>query len=617
MTLPELSIKRPVFATVLSLVLVLLGLVSYERLGVREYPAIDPPVITVETTYPGASAPIVETQVTQVLEDSLSGIEGIDFITSISRQELSQITVTFKLDRNQDYAAADVRDRVGRVRGRLPEEIDEPIIQKREADAQPILYLAFSSSKHSELEITDYADRYVKDQLQTIGGVAEVTMFGEREYSMRVWLDAERLAAYQLSPQDVELALRRQNVEVPSGRIESLQREFTVLAETDLRTPQQFNDLIIKEANGYLVRLADIGHAELGALDERRVVRFNGKPAIALGVVKQATANPLEVSEGVNKILPQIRASLPEGMEVKVAHDKSVFIAESIKNVYHTIGEAIVLVILIIFLFLRSIRATLVPLVTIPVSLIGAFALMYALGFSINTLTLLALVLAIGLVVDDAIVMLENIFRHVEEGMSPVKAALLGSREISFAIVAMTITLAAVYAPIGFMTGITGRLFTEFAWTLAGAVIVSGFVALSLSPMMCSKLLQAPNSSQPVLSPDRTAVGRDHVCLSRAVARRADCPSAGAADRPWRRLLQLFSFRRAQGRACPDRGSGHHHCGVPRSGRGDHRVHRRLRQAIGGHCACRPRGRPRVRGVRQSDRVAGTGRASHQAVERA
>jgi multidrug efflux pump len=489
-TLPELSIKRPVFATVLSLVLVLVGLVSYQRLSVREYPAIDPPVITVETTYPGASASIVETQVTKVLEDSLAGIEGIDFITSISRQESSQITVTFRLDRNQDYAAADVRDRVGRVRGRLPEEIDEPIIQKREADAQPILYLAFSSKRHSALEITDYADRYVKDQLQTLSGVAEVRLFGDREYSMRIWLDPERLAAYQLTPQDVELALRRQNVEVPSGRIESLQREFTVLAETDLRTPEQFNDLIIKEANGYLVRFADVGHAELGPLDERLVVRFNGKPAIALGVIKQATANPLEVSNAVNKILPTIASTLPEGMEVKVAHDKSVFIAESIKNVYETIGEAILLVVLIIFLFLRSVRATLIPLVTIPVSLIGAFALMYVFGFSINTLTLLALVLAIGLVVDDAIVMLENIYRHVEAGMPPVKAALLGSREISFAIVAMTITLAAVYAPIGFMTGITGRLFTEFAWTLAGAVIVSGFVALSLSPMMCSKLLK-------------------------------------------------------------------------------------------------------------------------------
>ena len=490
MTLPELSIKRPVFATVMSLVLVLLGLVCYQRLSVREYPAIDPPVVTVQTSYPGASAAIVESQVTQVLEDSLAGIEGIDFITSISRQESSQITVTFKLDRNPDYAAADIRDRVGRVRGRLPDEIEEPIIQKVEADAQPILFLAFYSDRHSELEITDYADRYVKDQLQTLGGVAEVRAFGEREYAMRIWLDPERLAAYQLTPQDVELALRRQNVEVPSGRIESAQREFTVLAETDLRTPEQFNALIVKEANGHLVRLEEIGHAELGAADERRIVRFNGKPAIALGVIKQATANPLEVSEEVRAVLPRITQSLPSGMEVRVAHDRSVFIAESIKNVYRTIAEAAVLVVLIIFLFLRSFRATLIPLVTIPVSLIGAFALMYALDFSINTLTLLALVLAIGLVVDDAIVMLENIYRHVEEGMTPVKAALLGSREISFAVIAMTITLAAVYAPIGFMTGVTGRLFTEFAWTLAGAVIVSGFVALTLTPMMCSKLLR-------------------------------------------------------------------------------------------------------------------------------
>ena len=490
MTLPELSIKRPVFATVMSLVLVLVGLVAYDRLSVREYPAIDPPVVTVETSYPGASAAIVETQVTKVLEDTLSGIEGIDFITSVSRQESSQITIRFQLSRDPDYAAADVRDRVGRVRGRLPDEIEEPIIQKREADAQPILHLAFFSDRHSALEITDYADRYVKDQLQTIPGVAEVRLFGQRQYSMRIWLDPERLAAFSLAPQDVEAALRRQNVEVPSGRVESLQREFTVLSETDLRTPEQFNDLIVKEANGYLVRLADVGHAELGPLDERLVVRFNGQPAIALGVIKQATANPLEVAEGVQKLLPEIRASLPEGMQVRMANDRSVFIAESIKNVYQTIGEAILLVVLIIFLFLRSVRATLIPLVTIPVSLIGAFALMYAFDFSINTLTLLALVLAIGLVVDDAIVMLENIFRHVEEGMPPVKAALLGSREISFAVIAMTITLAAVYAPIGFMTGLTGRLFTEFAWTLAGAVIVSGFVALTLSPMMCSKLLR-------------------------------------------------------------------------------------------------------------------------------
>jgi multidrug efflux pump len=488
--LSEISIHRPVFATVLSLVVVLVGLVGYSRLSVREYPNIDPPVVTVTTIYTGASAPIVETQVTKVLEDSLSGIEGIDYLTSISRQEQSQITIRFKLERDADAAAADVRDRTGRVRGRLPDEIDEPVIQKIEADAQPILYVAFYSDKHSALEITDYADRYVKDQLQTLNGVATVNLIGEREYSMRIWLDPERLAAYSLTPQDVENALRRQNVDVPAGRIESLQREFTVLSETDLKTPAQFDDLVLKDAKGYLVRLSDVGHAELGALDERRIVRFNGKAAVALGVVKQATANPLDVSNEVQAALPGILASLPDGMHAEIAHDKSIFIRESVKNVYETIGEAIVLVVLIIFLFLRSFRATLIPLLTIPVSLVGAFALMYLLDFSINTLTLLALVLAIGLVVDDAIVMLENIYRHVEEGEEPVAAALIGSKEIGFAVLAMTVTLAAVYAPIGFMAGTTGKLFTEFAWTLAGAVIVSGFVALTLTPMMCSKLLR-------------------------------------------------------------------------------------------------------------------------------
>lgn len=494
MKISDVSISRPVFATVMSLVLVLIGLVSYQRLTVREYPNIDPPVVTVQATYQGASAEIIETQVTQVLEDSLSGIEGIDFITSINRAEEAQITIRFKLDRDPDAAAADVRDRVGRVRDKLPDEIDEPVIQKVEADAQPIIYLAFYSSKHSPLEITDYADRYVKDRLQTLPGVAEVRIFGERRYSMRIWLDPERLAAFRLTPQDVEAALRSQNVEVPAGRVESQQREFTVLSETDLRTEAQFNNMIVKRADGYLVRLAEVGRAELGALDERRIVRYNGNPAIALGIVKQATANPLDVSQAVRKELPVILDSLPDGMQVQVAHDKSVFIEESVKNVYHTIAEAIVLVVLIIFLFLRSLRATLIPLVTIPVSLIGAFALMFALDFTINTLTLLSLVLAIGLVVDDAIVMLENIFRHVEDGMNPREAAYKGSREIGFAVIAMTLTLVAVYVPIGFMAGSTGRLFTEFAWALAGAVLVSGFVALTLTPMMCSKLLQTHQS---------------------------------------------------------------------------------------------------------------------------
>jgi multidrug efflux pump len=488
--LSEVCIRRPVFATVLSLLIVLVGLVGYQRLPVREYPNIDPPVVTVQTSYFGASAAIIESQVTNVLEDSLAGIEGIDYLTSISREEVSQITITFRLDRDPDAAAADVRDRVSRVRGQLPDDVEDSIIQKVEADAQPIIYLAFFSDRHSPLEVSDYADRYVKDRLQTQPGVAEVRIFGERRYAMRLWLDPARLAAYDMTPQEVEDALRRQNVEIPAGRIESAKREFTVLAETDLRTPEQFDNLILRDADGYLVRLRDVGNAELGAADERRRVRFNGTTTVALGVVKQATANPLDVSKAVRASLPSIIDSLPEGMHVAVAHDRAVFIEESIKNVYHAIAEAAVLVVLIIFLFLRSLRATLIPLVTIPVSLIGAFALMYALGFSINTLTLLAIVLAIGLVVDDAIVVLENIYRHVENGAAPHQAAFRGAREIGFAVVAMTLTLAAVYLPIGFMTGKTGRLFTEFAWTLAGAVLVSGFVALSLSPMMCAKLLR-------------------------------------------------------------------------------------------------------------------------------
>ncbi|PGH56484.1 multidrug transporter AcrB [Azospirillum palustre] len=490
MVLSDISIRRPVLATVMSLALMLIGIVSYQRLSVREYPKIDEPVVTVETTYKGASAQIIESQVTQTLEDSLAGIEGIDVMSSISRAEKSQITLRFRLDRNVDVAASDVRDRVGRVRAQLPSEIDEPVIAKVEADAQPIIYLAFSSDRHSPLEVTDFADRYVKDRLQNLPGVAQVRIFGERRFAMRLWLDPQRMAAYRVTPQDVETALRRQNVEIPAGRVESVAREFTVVSETDLRSPAEFEAIILRDDAGYLVRLRDIGRAELGALDERVSARFNGRGAVAIGVVKQSTANPLDVSKAVNDALPKIRAAVPDGMGVDVGYDSSVFIAKSIDAVFHTIFEAIILVVLVIFFFLRSLRATLVPLVTIPVSLIGGFALMYALGFSINTLTLLSMVLAIGLVVDDAIVMLENIFRYVEEGMNPFQAALKGSREIGFAVIAMTITLAAVYAPIGFMTGRTGRLFTEFALTLAGAVIVSGFVALTLSPMMCSKLLK-------------------------------------------------------------------------------------------------------------------------------
>ncbi|MBF0392278.1 MAG: efflux RND transporter permease subunit [Alphaproteobacteria bacterium] len=507
MKLPEICIRRPVFATVMSLLVLLIGVISFQRLSVREYPNIDEPVVTVETRYPGASAHIMETQISKPLEDSLAGIEGIDVLSSISRSETSQITVRFRLTRDADSAANDVRDRVGRVRGNLPDDIDEPVVAKVEADAQPIIYLAFSSDRHDALFVSDYAERYVKNRLQTLDGVADVRIFGQRRYAMRVWLDAARLAAYRLTAQDVENALRRQNVEVPAGRIESVEREFTVLSETDLAQPAEFEKIILSDRGGYLVRLGDVGRVEIGAADERRIVRFRGLAAVALGVVKQSTANPLDVSKAVRGAMPDIEASVPEGFKVDVAYDSSVFIERSIQAVFTTIAEAVLLVVLITFLFLRTVRATLIPLVTIPVSLIGAFAIMYALGFTINTLTLLAMVLAIGLVVDDAIVVLENVYRHVEEGMKPVEAAIRGSREIAFAVVAMTITLAAVYVPIAFMTGRTGKLFTEFALTLASAVLVSGFVALTLSPMMCSRMLRhEPNPGWFYLAGERVLV---------------------------------------------------------------------------------------------------------------
>jgi multidrug efflux pump len=486
----ELFVRRPVLASVISLLVVLIGLVSYTRLVVREYPNIDEPVVSVRTNYPGASAEIIETQVTQILENSIAGIEGIETITSQSRQERSNISVLFRPDVNPDVAASDVRDRVGRVRGRLPDEIEEPIIAKVEADAQPIMYLSLTGAKQTRLELSDFADRFVTDRVQNATGVAEVRILGERRYAMRIWLDRARLAAHVLTVQDVEAALRAQNVEIPSGRIESSSREFTVLSQTSLATPEEFGRIVVKDAGGFPVRLRDIAKVELGAREERNAAYFGGTPSVTIGIVKQATANPLDVSAGVRAALPEIEADLPAGMNLTVSYDTSIFIDRSISAVYTTIAEAIVLVVLIIFLFLRSFRATLIPLVTIPVSLVGAFTLMYVFGFTVNTLTLLSMVLAIGLVVDDAIVVLENVYRHVEDGMAPTAAAIRGIKEIAFAVIAMTLTLVAVYAPMAFSTGRTGLLFVEFALTLAGAVLVSGIVALTLTPMMCAKLLR-------------------------------------------------------------------------------------------------------------------------------
>jgi len=490
MSLPELCIRRPVFATVLSLVLLLVGFMAYSRLTIREYPSIDEPQVSVSTGYSGASAEIIESQVTQVLEGSLAGIEGIDTIESTSRAESSRITIRFRAGVDIDSATSDVRDRVSRVRRSLPDGISEPNIAKVEADAQPIIFMIVRSSGMDALALTDYVDRFIVDRFKNLDGVADVSVNGERRYAMRVWIDKDRLAGLGLTVQDVENAIRAQNAEIPAGRIESQEREFTVLSRTSLGTAEEFAGVQLKTAGGLQVTLGDVAKVELATADVRRESRYEGATSISIGIVKQAVANPLDVANAVNAVLPRVNQSLPDGTSVEIGFDSTVFIDHSIRNVFTTILEAVVLVTLIILVFLHSFRAAIIPVVTIPVSLIATFALMYAAGLTVNTLTLLAFVLAIGLVVDDAIVMLENIYRHIEDGMKPLAAALLGAREITFAIIAMTLTLAAVYAPIAFTPGRTGRLFLEFAVTLAGAVIVSGFVAQTLTPMMCSKLLK-------------------------------------------------------------------------------------------------------------------------------
>ncbi|HVG05801.1 MAG TPA: efflux RND transporter permease subunit [Burkholderiaceae bacterium] len=525
MSLFELCIRRPVLSTVLSLLVLVIGAISYTRLAVREYPRIDEPVVSVETVYPGASAEVIESQVTKVLEDSLAGIEGVELMTSQSRSERSQINVRFRITRDPDSAAADVRDKVARVRARLPDTVDEPVIAKVEADSFPVIWMSVAAGGRTPLEVSDYLTRYVKPRLSVLPGAADVRIFGERVTSMRINVDRDRLAGYGLTPQDVENALRRQNIELPSGRIESAQREFSIVASTDVSTREQFENLIVANSKGYPVRLRDIADVVVGAASERVIARYNGQPSINMGLIKQAVANPLDLSKALREELTKINPSLPSGMSVNISYDSSVFIDRSIKSVFRTVAEAVLLVALVIFFFLRNVRATLIPLVTIPLALVGSFALMYAFGFTINTLTLLAMVLAIGLVVDDAIVVLENIYRNVESGMDRVAAAIKGIKEIGFAVIAMTLTLTAVFAPLAFATGRTGRLFIEFALTLAGAVLVSGFVALTLSPMMCSKLLKHEQKHGRIF----TMIERWLTALTRGYARSL----AWLLDRRW------------------------------------------------------------------------------------
>jgi multidrug efflux pump len=524
MQLAEVSIRRPVLAVVMSLLILLTGAVSFKSLSLREYPKIDEPTVTVTTRYAGASAEVVESQVTKPLEDSIAGIDAVDVITSISRAEQSQITVRFRLEKDADTAAAEVRDRTSRVRNRLPQSIEEPVIAKVEADAFPVIWLAFSSDTLNALQINDLVNRVVKPRLQTVSGVADVRIFGERKYAMLVSLDPARLSSYRLTPQDVEDAIRRSNLELPAGRIESTNREFSVSTQTDLTRPSQFGEIVIRSVNGFPVKLRDVAQIKEDAANDRSIVRLNGQSAISAGVIRQATANPLELSTGVREMIPRLKADLPGDMQINVANDNSVFIDRSIKNVFSTIVEAVVLVALVIFVFLRTLRASIIPIITIPVSLIGTFAMMALAGFTINTLTLLALVLAIGLVVDDAIVVLENIYRHIEEGLDPLSAAIKGVREISFAVIAMTLTLAAVFAPLALTPGRTGKLFGEFALALAGAVIVSGFVALTLAPMLSAKLLRhdpKPSWFDRNMARGLTAMSRGYENLLRWILTRA------------------------------------------------------------------------------------------------
>jgi multidrug efflux pump len=488
--LSQVCIDRPVFATVLSLVIVLVGAVSLGRISNRELPDIDAPVVSVTTVFPGAAPEVVETSVTQPIENAVVGIEGVKHVTSLSREQVSQVTVEFVLGRDVDLAANDMRDRVARIQRSLPDEVDPPIVAKLEADASPVLWLAISGDGYSQIQLSTIAETQMRDRLAKLPGVAAVIIGGERRYSMRVWLDNDRLAAQNLTIADVAAALRRENVDIPSGRIEGKDREFTVRTLGELSTAGAFGELIVTDAGARPVRLRDVARVEVGPEDERKLVRFNGVTAVGMGIIKQSKANTLDVVQAAKDELSVLEKDLPPGVRVEAAFDSSIFIKRSIADVSQTIFEAIALVVVVIYLFLRSARATIIPAIAIPVSIVGTFAVLYALDFTINTLTLMGLTLAIGLVVDDAIVVLENVTRWIEDGHTPMEAARRGMEEISFAVVAATVSAVAVFFPLTFLTDTTGRLFREFGVTVATSVAISGFVALTLSPALCARVLR-------------------------------------------------------------------------------------------------------------------------------
>ncbi|WP_143691253.1 efflux RND transporter permease subunit, partial [Wohlfahrtiimonas larvae] len=458
MKISSISIKRPVFAIVLNILIILLGIVGLTRMSIREYPNIDLPVISIRTTYSGASPEIIETQVTKAIEDAVTSIDGIDFMTSMSRRGMSFVNISFQPSKNIEEAANDVRDRVARAKYLLPDDVDEPIINKSDSDADPVMILTLTSDKLSPIELTKIVENNIKPHVELLEGISNLEIWGGRDPVMRVWLDPEKMSAFDIAITDIEAALRAQNVEIPAGSIKSNARELDIVAQTDLNTVEEFDNIIVKTTNHtsgnignqHIVRLGDLANVELGGVEETSRPRMNGKRGVGIAIIKQSVANPLTISAAIREVLPTLQDSLPNDVTLEISSDNSIFINKSLQSVYSTIIEALVFVGIIIFFFLRDWRATIVPMVTVPIALVGTLFVMYLLDYSINTLTMLAFVLAIGLVVDDAIVMLENIHRHIETGLSPIKAAFVGSKEIGLAIIAMTITLAAVFLPLTF-----------------------------------------------------------------------------------------------------------------------------------------------------------------------
>ena len=489
MNVSELSIRRPVLATVMTLIIIIFGVIGYSYLGVREYPSVDNPIISVNCSYPGANADVIENQITEPLEQNINGIPGIRSLSSVSSQGSSRITVEFELSVDLETAANDVRDKVSRAQRFLPRDCDPPTVSKADADAMPILMVAVQSDKRSLLEISEIADLTIKEQLQTISDVSAVQIWGEKRYSMRIWLDPEKMAGHGITPVDVKSALDRENVELPSGSIEGNTTELTIRTMGLMHTAKEFNDLVVKENDTRIIRLSDIGRAELGPQDIRSYMKMNGVPMVGVVVVPQPGANHIDIADAVYERVDMMRKDLPEDVKLTYGFDNTRFIRASIKEVKDTVFEAFFLVVIIIFLFLRNFRVTLIPCIVIPVSLIGTFFFMYIAGFSINVLTMLAVVLSVGLVVDDAIVMTENIYIRIERGMSPLEAGIDGAREIFFAVLSTSITLLAVFFPIVFMEGMTGKLFIEFSLVISGAVIISTFAALTVTPMLASKIL--------------------------------------------------------------------------------------------------------------------------------